>query len=171
MNTIELTEILDKLLKRSLFLGVFACDQLPKLPIKVKPAALVINTDPSYRSGQHWLSVYIDKYGVGSFFDSFGNPPTYAHFSESINVFLKRNCTTIQHSARQVQDVCTAVCGQHCVFFLYHMDTGQDYDKVMRKYTYNLSKNDVMVCKFVKKIRPSVVCRRNVYACIQCALA
>ena len=93
------------------------------------------------------------------------------HFSESINAFLKRNCTAIQHSARQVQDVCTAVCGQHCVFFLYHMDTGRVYDKVMRKYTYNLSKNDVMVCKFVKKIQPSVVCRKNVDTCIQCAQA
>lgn len=150
------------------FCFFFACDQLPKLPIEERPIALVINTDPSYRSGQHWLSIYIDKFGVGSFFDSFGNPPDYSYFSESINAFLQRNCTTTQHSARQVQDVCTAVCGQHCVFFLYHMDKGQTYDEVMKKYSNNLSKNDVLVCKFVKKLRPSVVCRKSSFTCVQC---
>lgn len=167
MNTIELTEILEKLVKQSLFLGVFACDQLPKT-IQKRPAMLVLNTDPSYMSGRHWVAIYIDKYGVGSFFDSFGNPPTYSHFPKSFAVFLKRNCSAIQYSARQVQDMCTAVCGQHCIFFLYHVDKGLSYEELMRKYSDNLSKNDFMVCKFVKKICPSVVCRKSGFGCVQC---
>lgn len=122
-------------------------------------------------SGQHWLAIYISKHGVGSFFDSFGNSPVYIHFPKSIAVFLKRNCVSMQHSSKQVHDVCSAVCGQHCVFFLYHMDKGLSYDDLLLKYSDNLSDNDFMVCKFVKKLRPSVACSKSGFDCIQCVHA
>ncbi len=44
MNMLELKEILDKLAKQSIFLGVFACDQLPKT-IHEHPAMMVMNTE------------------------------------------------------------------------------------------------------------------------------
>ncbi len=36
-------------------------------------------------------------------------------------------------------------CGQHCVFFLYHMSKGHVYDDIVKKYYDDLIKNDAMV--------------------------
>lgn len=59
---------------------------------------------PKFRNFQ--IAIYINKHRVGSFFDSFGNPPTYGHFPKSISAFLNRNCESVQHSVKQVQDMC-----------------------------------------------------------------
>ena len=170
MNTLELDEILRRTLKNCNFIGVFACDQLPvKTPIS-RPVALVVNTDPSHKPGSHWLAAYIDKHNTATFFDSFGNPPE--RFSKSIVEFLKENCEDIQYQARQLQSLCSTVCGQHCVFFLTHMNTCDDYVKFLTKFKDNTHKNDLMVCRYVKRLRPAVTCRipGNVN-CIQCAVS
>ena len=40
------------------------------------PSSFVINLDPSYRPGSHWVAVYFDKNGVAEYFDSLaGYPP------------------------------------------------------------------------------------------------
>jgi len=57
------------------FCGVFPSDKLPQQPL-AKPSALVVNTDPSSKPGQHWVAFYFDVDNTGDFFDSFGQPPT-----------------------------------------------------------------------------------------------
>ena len=56
------------------FLGVFACDKVP-VQIKKFPAALVVNTDPSSASGEHWVAFYFDHKGNAEYFDSYGLAP------------------------------------------------------------------------------------------------
>ena len=68
------------------FLGVLACDQLPKNHVCKFPAMLVVNTHPSNMPGEHWLAIYISKNKHGYFFDSFGNPPD--NFPAEINNFI-----------------------------------------------------------------------------------
>jgi hypothetical protein len=68
MNTIDI----ERFIKRdrhcaAFFQGVFSVDTLP-----INPRLLVCNTDPSYKSGQHWIAIFIDERGIGEFFDSFG---------------------------------------------------------------------------------------------------
>ena len=170
MNTIELHRILSKAMKKCNFIGVFACDQLPLNATLSRPLALVVNTDPSHQSGTHWLAVYIDTHNQASFFDSFGNPPD--RFAKSIGKFLEANCNDVQYITRQVQSSCSAVCGQHCVFFLLHMDKSEDYDALSTKYKVNTHTNDRMVCRFVKKLHPSVTCKSiDNTNCIQCAVS
>lgn len=84
---------------------------------------------------------------------------------------LNCNCKPTQHSARQVQDMGSVVCGQQCVFFHHHMNRGLSYNNVMSKYSNKLSCSDFMVCKFGgKKKYTSVACGQNNYAgCKQCA--
>nr|CAD7578487.1 unnamed protein product [Timema californicum] len=48
--------------------GVFPADQLPARI--ARPAALVINIDPNTKPGTHWVPIFIDKNGVGEYFDS-----------------------------------------------------------------------------------------------------
>lgn len=158
---------MDKISCNTHFLGVVPCDHLPDDPLRTLPAMVIINTHPSGLPGEHWLSIYINKYGVGCFFDSFGNRPDHYRFPHQINDFLNLNSVTVQYSAKQVQDFSTDTCGQHCVFFLYNMCMDREYENVLKKYTDDLLKNDNMVSCFVKKIKPSD-CYKNVFKCVQC---
>lgn len=76
MNTIELTSIVrNRIINGTDFLGVLACDQLPKHGVYKYPAMFIVNTQPSNMPGEHWLYCgYTTKHRQGYFFDSFGNP-------------------------------------------------------------------------------------------------
>lgn len=158
---------MERITQNTHFLGVLPCDYLPKDPIRTLPTAVIINTHPSHLPGEHWVAIYINKFGSAFFFDSFGNSPDFIRFPVSIIEFLKRNSTRIQYSAKQVQPFMSVTCGHHCVFFLYHMIRGRDYDDVMMLYSDDLINNDVLVSHFVKKLRITH-CNSTVFKCIQC---
>ena len=169
MNTIELTSVLRKRTTRDTnFLGVRPCDQLPKTVVCKLPAMLVVNTDPSDKPGQHWLGIYITENKHGLFFDSFGHPPSF--FPQEINHFLLKNCVEMYHSAIQVQNNHSTTCGQHCVFFLWHIQKKIPYSKVLNMYGPNLVCNDTMVTHFVSRIHP-YVCHDQNFKCVQCSCA
>ena len=149
------------------FLGVLASDQLPKQDLVKLPAMAIINTHPSTKPGEHWLAIFISSKKHGYFFDSFGNSPDYKHFPASIKRFLSRNCHTTSHSVKQVQSNFSMACGQHCVFFLFNIQRGVSYKKLLNVYSNNLSSNDAMVCRFVKRIQPTA-CKKNTFPCVQC---
>ena len=61
LNTLQLTLALSKYLQTAnQFVGVFARDELP-LIIDKYPAIIITNTDPSTKSGSHWILFYFDK--------------------------------------------------------------------------------------------------------------
>ena len=120
MNGLHADEI-DCLLSRALdkapfymgnavrWLGVFARDELPNVKKERRPFALILNTDPRSKPGQHWLALYGPKDGPIELFDSFGlHPRSYglAHLS-------------LTFSCIQLQSSFSAVCGHYCIYFLY----------------------------------------------------
>ncbi len=127
----------------------------------------IINTDPSDLPGEHWVAVYLTREGSGCFFDSFGNAPDSDRFPTSIKNFLISNTPVVLYSTKRVQDFTSDVCGQHCVFFLYHLANGRDYSHVMKLYSDDYIKNDKMVSLFVKRLR-SNVCNKKMFSCIHC---
>ena len=58
---------------RPVFKGGYARNRLPRL-LNV-PSALVGNTDPDHRMGQHWVAIYIDTNSRGEYYDPTGRPP------------------------------------------------------------------------------------------------
>ena len=91
------------------WLGVFARDELPDLIKQERPFALVLNTDPRSKPGQHWLALFAPPEGQFELFDSFGMPPaTYglAHLNPI-------------HSRISLQSPTSAYCGHYCIYFLY----------------------------------------------------
>lgn len=148
-------------------LGVIPYDYLPIEPLRKLPSVVILNTHPSGMPGEHWLAIYINENSVGCFFDSFGNSPDYQGFPSEIKDFLNRNSKEVQHSIVQVQDFSSDTCGQHCLFFLYHMAKGFDYDYVLKMYSDDFIKNDKKVKTFLKKLKQKQ-CNENVFKCIQC---
>ena len=155
MNTIELANVMSKLIRNGQFLGVFPSDLLPRERCSV-PLSLIVNTDPSNKPGQHWVAIHVFKDRTGYFFDSFGNPPDSNLFPASIMNFFKTNCTFVSSSARAVQSRTSDACGHHCVFFLYNVSRGRSYQCLMKMYSVNNEQNDRRAMRFVNCLKKSV---------------
>ena len=111
------TKLIARLLKSfKCFKGVYSSDMIPYF--KDLPVNFIVNTDPSYKPGEHWVVISIDKTGHGIYFDSFGLPP----MKEDIFNFLEKKCTkggdTIKYHYNLLLQIPVdiIVC---CILFLY----------------------------------------------------
>jgi hypothetical protein len=82
METFQIEHILKNVLG-DVFHGVFPSDMIP--PVEKYPVAMVCNTDPHDKPGQHWIAMYISDDGIGEYFDSYGQPPFIGNFIEFLN--------------------------------------------------------------------------------------
>ena len=89
MNEIELEDVLRKNIGAKF---VFPRDILPQ-PID---GAYVVNTDPHYKSGQHWVAMYLNG-GRGEYYESLGLPPMYEEFVDSLPKKWTFNSRTAQN--------------------------------------------------------------------------
>ena len=84
------------------------------------PSALVGNTDPDHRMGQHWVAIYIDANSRGEYYDPTGRPP---HESAYVN-FMSKHCLHWTYNTVRVQEEGSTVCRHHCIFYLIHRCAG-----------------------------------------------
>lgn len=147
MNTSEISRALSGNSKtKQIFLGVFPSDRLPIKP--QLPCALVCNTDPSNAPGQHWIAMYIDTFGNGEFFDSYGQPPGIKSFQE----FLENNSKLgYCCNSEQLQGELTSVCGQYCIFYLVYRLSGFRLDDIRCRFPKDRFTSDCYVVEWVRK--------------------
>lgn len=153
MNTSEIRQILrnDRVVK-TLFKGVFPSDKLTTVRTGQLPFACVVNTDPSDQPGRHWCSIFIDRYGRGEFFDSYGYHPAY--YGNVFVDFLNRRCKNWTYNQIGLQGSFSATCGQYCVFYLLHRCKGMPMLELLSMFTKDKELNDEMVNEYVRKISP-----------------
>lgn len=144
MNTVEISHALRGLRCQSV--GVFAADRIPL--ILEYPAGIVVNTDIHTKPGKHWVALYIDKKGHGTFFDSYGIAPYIDHHIKRI----RRNCLRYEWNVKRLQSLTTNVCGQYCVLFLYNMCSGKTLKEFCDTFSNSYSHNDRLVLKLYKII-------------------
>ncbi|KAK4877634.1 hypothetical protein RN001_010140 [Aquatica leii] len=104
------------------------------------PCAIIANTDPSYKPGEHWAAFYIDEYGHGEYFDSFGRPPLGYH-----KKFLERNCCTWTFNCKILQDFHSVFCGQYCLVYLYFKLCNTNMIEFLEIFNNDLIKNDACI--------------------------
>ena len=148
MNSRQLCWILsgDKFTKLS-FKGVYAIDEMKLIETVSYPSSFVINLDPSYKPGSHWVAVYFDRNGIGEYVDSFAHYPPY-----EVDHFLRSHAKGWQYNRMQVQELYTTTCGQFVVFYIYQKSRGLMMEVILHKYfsPHNKLKNDLLVRDFVK---------------------
>ena len=132
------TLLIRKLLKTfKCFKGVFPCDELPyeeNLPLNI-----IINTDPSYKPGQHWVCVSIQENGNGFYFDSFGLPPLKTEIID----FLNYKC--IKRWGRNkvaLQNVLSKTCGHYCVLWIIFRCQGLTNETFISQFKDDTLEND-----------------------------
>ncbi len=129
----------DKIAKKT-FLGVYPRDLLPEM--KQRPASIIINTDPSYLPGRHWLAFYIDKNGVGFFFDSYGKSPAFY----GLEHYLKKLTTTIVTNNQRLQGVNSSTCGLFSIYFILLKSRGFSMNQIVQIFSKkHFSFNDELI--------------------------
>ncbi len=147
MDSIEIDRVMKKNIKtKKYFCGVFPCDKLPKY-ISKKPACFIINTDPSYMPGSHWVCVYFTLRGNADYFDSFGLKPRI----KSILKFILRNSVRYTYNKRSLQNILSNVCGKYCCEYLLNRCQNRSYNFFMKSYINKTIHNDETTLKNFKK--------------------
>ena len=163
MNTLQIKQALEsnRFTKKN-FCGVFAADELPK-SLDTFPCGFIANTDPSTKPGTHWVAFYFPSHEKGEFFDSYGHPPEHYKSFKFYKPEIWNN--------RKIQSSWSEVCGQYCIFYLYHKSRGYSMSKIVNMFTNNTSLNDCNVACYVKKHFNVVIENQPVCGLKQCCKA
>jgi hypothetical protein len=140
MNTTEI----DRFIRsddacHDIFQGVFSIDTLPK-----RPHLLVCNTDPSNQPGKHWIALFVDSWGRGEFFDSFGQQP-----SKFFKDYMNNHCTGWIFNTKQLQSIASTYCGFYCCFYCMLRCRGFDLTRIVNLFGTDTGFNDSIVHGFV----------------------
>lgn len=135
------------------FNGVFPIDCLPvacNIPISV-----IVNLDPHYKDGSHWVAIIINKNRQGHYFDSFGRPPT-----GNILTFLERNATRgYVYNKIKYQGNSSTACGYFCIFFILMSKNLSLFYKCLNKCSH--LENEVTILILLKKLFCSEMSKRK----------
>jgi hypothetical protein len=144
MNTIQLNKILFNFpTTKDNYVGTFAIDKIPKSI--TYPSSMIINNEPSTRSGSHWIAIYFFKNKKAIFFDSYGQSAK----SYKLNIFLKKNSVSFIEN-KQILQAYSPYCGYYCVLFIIFMSLGYNLKKYL-KYFKTPIENDKLFKKLIKK--------------------
>ena len=148
MNTDQLNFILKEILNANKvnFLGVFAQDQVPLVDSSFSfPLCFVSNTHPSSKPGEHWVAFYYLSPSSAEFFDSYGMHPSLYGFS----------LAPMHMNHRSLQSLSSNVCGQYCIYYLYHRSRGKTLAQIVSSFSsHDQAWNDNSVARFVCKHFP-----------------
>lgn len=126
MNT---TQIKHALRNVPSFAGVYPSDMLPAVVVN-KPSIYIINIDPHYLSGSHWVAVYFKNQSTAHYFDSFGLPP----YVPRITIFIRRNSLFSTFNSVMLQGLRSNCCGQYCCLYAYYSNMGCSLQCFVEKF-------------------------------------
>ena len=147
MDTLQI----DKKITAPGFLGAFPYDELPQKH-KSDTFSLVINTESSKESGDHWL-VLLYKKPYFYFLDSFGRSVHDGTFSSQFTKTIKNYIGNVRYKSNNkwVQRLTSNACGDYCVYFIMEMSKNS-LRKVFSVFSHDFEKNDKFVENYVKKL-------------------
>ena len=147
MNTVDILRIVKedpKIMTR--FKDVLPKDKLPK-KISQFPSAYILNTDSSDQRGKHWVVCDFESPYYAEFFDSYGNHPK--DLAVEFVTFLNQNAKVWKFNRRTLQGQCSSVCGQYCIYYLYHKCRNIPLSTILGVFTKDTGVNDCLVNEFV----------------------
>lgn len=132
------------------FNHVYPIDKLPdKADIRYNcngESFLVVNLDPSYKSGSHWVALCISpaEYIADEYFDSYGLPPC-----KKIKEYLDERYL---FSKKQLQSFTSTVCGQWCIFYIWKRCQGFRFGEILAMFKNSTpNENDEYINKAVNQ--------------------
>lgn len=143
MYDYEIASILDRKLNTKVYVG--PCDLIPcQFSL---PAGFVVNLSSQNESGTHWIAIFVDEKGHGTYFCSFGMKPAV----RSIQLFLRMHCKTVTINKTQLQNQQSTVCGEYAVLFLIYSFKGISLTQFLKLFSKNLILNDKLIEKMFSR--------------------
>ena len=139
-------QIRDALLPRcrNQFVGVYACDRLPRILPSHRPLLIVANTDPHDKPGQHWIAMYIGRDAKGEYFDSLGQPAP-----QIFQRYLNKYCNSWRPIGRQLQSVISYFCGHYVIYYCLYRSLGYSIERLISIFAHDTALNDALVHSIV----------------------
>ena len=85
----------------------------------------------------------------GELFDSYGKHPI--HYNKHFLDFMNRNAVEWEHNKIQLQSAFSTVCGQFCIYFLYHCCRKSSMSSIVNSVVDHNLCNDQPVYDFVRQ--------------------
>jgi hypothetical protein len=126
---------------------VLAANEVNLIDKSRLPCVAIINSDPSFLPGTHWIALYIFKVRqtvCAVYFDSYANPIEAYKIEISFHI--------IQQSRRVLQAFNSSLCGVWCLAFIYYNSRRKPISWFENLFSCNLEQNDERVRSFYKKI-------------------
>jgi hypothetical protein len=118
---------------------------LPVRPRDRRPAAYIVNTDPHYLPGEHWVLCFFPIEGTQEYFDSYGQPPN----PKTIRKFLGRG---YRYNNKILQNLMSTVCGQYTIYYIFKRLEGSTMQQILNSlHEMGPVKADEHVNKFVEE--------------------
>lgn len=138
MNSIEILNALNSnKFTKKLNPLVLASNELPKKKIPIaKRQCLVVNTDPSYRPGSHWIGIYFSQRKC-IVFDSSGSGLSIFTNKNILNFLRKNKRSHMVYNDIQLQDILSDVCGELCILFCLFMACNYSFHHFLKKISMN----------------------------------
>ena len=141
--------VIDSVLRKNcaIYRGTFAADRLPLITWTSRPFVIVANTDPSSRSGQHWICIHVDEENHGEYFDSFGMHP-----KPVFERYMNRYCIAWTFSNMQMQSLISRFCGHYCIWYCMLKNRNVKLDMIKTAMTTDTGLNDFLIHRFACKL-------------------
>ena len=132
-------------IKAMAIVEVCASNELPLVELDHKKASIfIVNTDPNYKLGSHWIAIFIQKNELCSFFDPLGKPPS--SYGKHIIHFLQLN-SSVGYSINKTvfQNETSTACGFYsCLYLFKRMEGVSDSDTKL--FIFKMSEEQVVSC-------------------------
>jgi hypothetical protein len=103
----------------------------------------IINSDPAYLPGQHWMCVYNGN--PVEFFDPLGMEPNFYGLEEKLSIDFIYNRTKVQGKN-------SILCGEFCIYYLHMRCKGFSIASILETLSNSFDVNDWVVSKYVNKL-------------------
>ena len=109
---------------------------------------MIINTQASTQTGEHWVAVVLTETKC-YYFDSFALPI----IQPNIHMYLQPHYKNICYLDIRIQDITSNYCGAYCVCFVLHVKDDVSYNNFIAHYNSNyLLQNDEKLQQDFSKI-------------------
>ena len=129
------------------FDGTFMIDELSDLLDKIKVHGfIIVNTEPSYKVGSHWFTIFKIAQSQIEIFDPLGFPSW-----KSQHILTRHFRGHFVYNRHPVQETTSSTCGKFCVTFAVHRvwNIGYPFQAIVQDiFSANLHKNEFFVNNF-----------------------
>ena len=100
------------------FIGAYGQNELNFIEFKSFPVTLIVNTDNSYGSGEHWIFIHITKHFIEVFCPLGFNIFNFKNVPCSLLSFLNKHARVKKiRIFRRTQSDSSVLCGYFCIMF------------------------------------------------------